>query len=172
MNFPAQSFLVGLVVAFLSMSAYADDAVTIKYLDGYPRIGTSSERMNLQVSRYRPARDYPPAEERDVDRYFEQVSAVLTANGIRKDWQLAIPDAPSIKITVDIDDQSLQLVSCHTLLERSGEHLVIERGMIRVPAEDQAGVLAQQSEAFRRHRIAFEEILRLTLTRVQAGLSP
>ncbi|MBI2508927.1 MAG: hypothetical protein HYV99_02760 [Betaproteobacteria bacterium] len=93
-------------------------------------------------------------------------------NPLPKDWQLAIPDAPAIEISIDINGQKLKMTSCHTTLERSGNYLVTERGGQVVPAEDRASVLAKQSETFRRHRIAFEKILSLTLERTHARLSP
>ena len=54
MNLSAQSFLIGIAVTFLSLSAYADDAITIRYLDGYPPPDRSTEWINLRVSRLSP----------------------------------------------------------------------------------------------------------------------
>ena len=172
MNFSAQSFLVSIAVTFLSISAYADDAITIRYLDGYPPPDRSTEWINLRVSRLSPPPVVTKKSKQDVDLFFEQVSAVLTENGVRKDWQLAIPDAPAIEITIDIKGKKLKLVSCHVSLERQGQYLITERGLQEVPDKDRDSVLAKQSEVFRRHRIAFETILRLTLERARARLSP
>ena len=97
---------------------------------------------------------------------------MLTENGVSKDWQLAILDAPAIEITIDINGKKLKLVSCHVSLERQGEYLVTERGGQVVPNKDRDSVLAKQSEMFRHHRIAFETLLRLTLERAHARLSP
>jgi len=172
MNISKQPFLIGIVLAVLSVSAYAEDAITVRYLDGHPPPGVSSEWTNLRISRTGAMPGIVPASKRDVDLFFENVSATLSANKITKDWQLAIPDAPSIEITIDISGQKLQLVSCHLSLERSGNYLVTERGGYVVSDRERASVLAKQSETFRHHRVAFERILSLVLARTHAQLSP
>ena len=172
MNISKQSFFIGIVLAVLSISAYAEDAITVRYLDGHPPPGVSSEWMNLRISRTGTIPGIASASKEDVDRFFENVAATLTANQVTKDWQLAIPDAPSIEITIDINGRKLQLVSCHLSLERLGNYLVTERGGYVVPDQERASVLAKQSETFRHHRIAFEKILGLVLVRTHARLSP
>ena len=128
--------------------------------------------MNLRVSRLAPPPVDTKPSKQDIDRLFEQVSAVFTENAIERDWQLAIPDAPLISISTEINGKKLTLASCHTLIEKSGNYLVTERGRHTVGSNDRAALLGKQSEAFRRNRIAFEKILRLTLERARAGLSP
>lgn len=172
MNIFTRSFLIAVVLAVLSVSAYAEDTITVRYIDGHPPPGVSSEWMNLRISRTGALPRIAPASKQDVDRFFENVSATLTANGITKDWQLAIPDAPSIEITIDINGRKLQLLSCHLSLERSGNYLVTERGGYVVPDRERELVLSKQSEAFRRHRVGFEKILSLTLERAHAKLRP
>jgi hypothetical protein len=172
MNISKQSFLSGIVFAILCVSAHAEDAITVRYLAGYPPLGVSSEWMSLRISRTGAIPGIAPASKQDVDRFFENVSATLTANNITKDWQLAIPDAPSIEITIDINGRKLRLVSCHLSLERSGNYLVTERGGYVVPDQERASVLAKESKTFRHHRIAFEKILGLVLVRTHAQLSP
>jgi hypothetical protein len=172
MNVFEQSLLTGIVLAVLSISAHAEDAITVRYLDAHPSPGVSSEWMSLRISRIGAIPGIAPAAKTDVDRLFENVSDTLTANEVTKDWQLAIPDAPSIEITIEINGRKLQLVSCHLSLERSGNYLVTERGGNIVPDRERALVLGEQSEAFRQHRIAFEKILDLVLARAHARLSP
>ena len=172
MQLTARSILAGILLALLSALSHAEDAIAIRYLDGYPPPNRSSERIDLRVARIGPPPVVALASKQDIDRYFDQVSAVLTANGVTADWQLAIPDAAAIEITIDINGRKLKLVSCHTTLERRGNYLVTEHGGQVVPDKDRAAVLARQSETFRRHRIAFEKILSLTLERTHARLSP
>lgn len=172
MNFFTQSFFIGFAVIFLSISAYADDAITIRYLDGYPPPDRNTEWITLRVSRTNSSPVVTKTSKQDVDLFFEQVSAMLTKNGVSKNWQLAIPDAPAIEISIDINGKKLKLVSCHVSLERDGKYIVTERGWQEVLEEDRDSILAKQSEAFRHHRIAFESILRLTLERTHARLSP
>lgn len=168
----SKPFLIGIVLTFISLSAFAEDAVTVRYLDGYPPPDRSTEWINLRVSRPSPPPVVTKTSKQDVDVFFEQVSAVLTKNGINKNWQLAIPDAPAIEITIDMQGKKLKLVSCHMSLERQGKYLVTEHGWQPVSPKERDALLARQSEAFRQHRIAFESILRLTLTRAGARLSP
>jgi hypothetical protein len=172
MNFSVRSFLICIAVTLLAIQAHAEDMVTIRHLDGHPVPNRSSESINVRVSRPGLPPAVAQASKQAVDRFFEQVSAALTANGVAGDWQLAIPDAPAIEITIDINGQKLKLVSSHVNLERSGKYLVTEHGGVAVSVQERAAMLAKQSEAFRRHRIAFETILRLTLERAHARLSP
>lgn len=165
-------FLIGVLFALLSISAYAEDVITVRYLDGYPLPGRSSESVNLRVSRTGPPPPMTQVPKQEIDRFFEQISAALMENKVTKDWQLAIPDAPAIEITIDLNGQKLKLLSCHTTLERPGNYLVTERGGQVVPDKDRVSVLAKQSETFRRHRIDFEKILSLALERTRARLSP
>ncbi|HYA20897.1 MAG TPA: hypothetical protein VEG25_09675 [Burkholderiales bacterium] len=155
-----------------STSARAEDSVAIRYLDGYPSLNQSTEWINLRVARVSPPPNITEVSQRDVDRFFEQVAAVLTENAVTNDWQLAIPDAPAIEITIELNGKKVTLVSCHTILEGNGNYLVTERGGENISDKDRASVLSKQSEVFRRHRIAFEEILRLTVERTRARLSP
>ena len=172
MKSSVRSVLIGIAVTCLSLSAYAEDVITIRYLDGRPPLNTSSEGINLRFSRPSALPVAAQTSKQAVDRFFEQVSAVLTASGVTRDWQLAIPDAPHIEITIDINGHKLRLMSCHVSLERSGKYLVTERGGEVVSVQERASVLAKQSAVFRNHRIAFEKILRLTLERAHARLSP
>ncbi len=172
MNLKPRSFFIGVLLGLMSVSACAEDTVAIRYVDGYPLPGRSSESVNLRVSRTSPSPIATETSKQEVDRFFEQVSAVLRENKITKDWQLAIPDAPAIEITIDIDGQKLKLLSCHTALERRGNYLVTEQGGQVIPDKDRASVLARQSEIFRRHRTAFEKILSSTLEIARVRLAP
>jgi hypothetical protein len=167
-----QSIFIAIALVFLSLSAYAEDAITVRYLDGHPRLGVSSEWVSLRISRSGAMPGTAPASKQDIDRFFEAVSAALTTNKIAENWQLAIPDAPSIEITIDINGRKLQLTSCHLSLEQTGNYLVTERGGYAVPNQDRASMLAKETESFRQHRIGFEKILSLVLLRAHARLSP
>jgi hypothetical protein len=167
----ARHIFFGLALTGLALAACAGDAVTIRYLGGQPLPGKSSETVDLRITRFNSA-PVSAAAKQEIDRYFENVSAALAAGGVTGDWQLAIPDAPSIEITIEIGGKKLQLVSCHTLLELDRTTLVTERGAEAVTAQTRTALLANQSESFRRHRLAFEKILRLTLERSGARLSP
>ncbi|HEB87983.1 MAG TPA: hypothetical protein ENI85_00275 [Deltaproteobacteria bacterium] len=90
------------------------------------------------------------------------------AGHLDHDWQLAIPDAPAIEIVIERNGKKRTLVSCHTLLERDPEIAVTKRGVVRVAREARKERLARESEAFRRHREAFEAILRLSLERLHS----
>jgi hypothetical protein len=51
-------------------------------------------------------------------------------------------------------------------------HVVTERGLEALNQRTLASVLAQQSEEFRRHRLAFERVLALALQHMRMRLSP
>ena len=172
MSFFARWFFVGIAFALPSMSAYADDVVAIRYLDGRPPPGQSTEWINLRIQRPSPPPVTSESTKQDVDLFFEQVSATLTQHGVDGDWQLAIFDAPAIEISIDIDGETLKLVSCHVSLERGGKYMVTEHGLRATSGKDRDTVLAEQSDRLRHHRSAFETILRLTLERTRARLSP
>lgn len=172
MNLIARSFRLGLLFTLLSIPAVAEDSVVIRYLGGYPPPNQSTEWINLRVARLAPPPIVTATAKQEIDRFFEQVEAVLKANRITQDWQLAIPDAPSIEITLEINGRKLKLVSCHLPLEQGGNYLVTELGGQAVSDKERAALLARQSEAFRRHRIAFEKILHLALERTRVRLSP
>ena len=112
------------------------------------------------------------AGEREIDRFFASVEATLSEYRVARDWQLAIPDAPSIEITVDVSGRRIRLTSAHVPLERTGMHVVTERGLEALNQRTLASVLAQQSEEFRRHRLGFERVLALALQHMRMRLSP
>lgn len=162
--------IVGVFFALFPLAAHAEDTITIRYLGPHPSPGRSTEWINLSIKRHSPPPIVKQPAKQDVDRFFEQVTAVLAANGVSKDWQLAIPDAPAIEITLEINGKKIMWVSCHTLMEQSGKYLVTEQGGRAVPEMERAAVLAKESESFRRHRIAFEKILALAVERTRARL--
>jgi len=161
-----------LVTVLLSAAVYGEDSVTIRYLPGYPPPGQSSEWIQLRVARPSPIPNLPNPVSQDVDGFFENVKAVLKQNAITADWQLAIPDAPAIEITIDLSGQKRKLVSCHMTLEQNGEVLVTNRGAVKIPREQRVALLAKQPESYRRHRAAFEKIVVLTLDRARVRLGP
>ena len=146
----------------------ANDSVSIRYLDGHPIPGRSMDREEIKISRVPSPSVGSKSPSREIDRFFGKIEDLMAAGRIDHDWQLAIPDAPSIEIVIELDGKKRTLVSCHTLLERDAEIVVTENGLERVARGDRKNRLAKQSEAFRRHRDAFEAILRLSLERAQS----
>ncbi len=165
------SFLIGFVLAFLSVAAGADDEIAVRYREWHSRPDQSSEWIELHVSRPSSPPAVRETSKQDVDLFFQRVSAVLAANGVSEDWQLVLPDAPSIEMVIDIHGKRLKLASSHVGLERDGTYVLTECGLHAIRNEERGSVLAEQSDSFRRHRRAFEAILRLTLDRVTARLS-
>ena len=163
--------LLGLTI--LSTTAFAQapdkDKVSIRYLPGYPPPARSSEWLDVRVERMgSPTK----GEEQEIDRFFASVAATLSKYGVDGDWQVVMPDAPSIEITIDLDGKQIRLASAHVSIERSGTHVVTERGMEALDQRTLDAVLSQQSEEFRRHRWAFERLLELALDRTRAEFSP
>jgi hypothetical protein len=123
----------------------------------------------LRVERMNPP---TRAGDEDIDRFFSLVQATLSEYGIVRDWQVVIPDAPAIEITVELNGRRSRLASAHVPIERSGNSVVTERGVEALDQRSRDAVLSQQSEEFRRHRLAFDRLLELTLERTRARLSP
>ena len=162
-----------LLLALLGVSTTAfaqhQDRVSVRYLPGMPLPGNSSEWIDLRVERMRaPTRN----DAQDVDRFFAAVEAILSRYGVAGDWQIVLPDAPSIEITVELDGRRVRLASAHLSLERDGRLVVTERGAEALGQRTRESVVSKQSESFRMHRQAFEELLALTLARARARLSP
>jgi hypothetical protein len=160
--------LVGLTVFSTTAFAQAQDQVSIRYLPGYPLPGASSEWIDVRIERM----GSPQEEQQDIDRFFAAIGATLSEQQIVGDWQLVFPDAPAIEITIDLNGRQIRLASAHVPLERSGTHVVTERGWEPLDQRTRDSVLLQQSEEFRHRRLAFEKILDLTLRQVRARLSP
>ncbi len=169
LRLPTQFVVISFIVLATAGGAYAGDSVSLRYLPGYPLPDQSIERVEVRVERVYTS---PKAEGQDIDRFFSSVQAILSEHGIVGDWQAVIPDAPSIEITVLLNGRRIRLASAHVVLERKGNRIVTERGMESLDQRTKDAVLSKQSEPYRRHRIAFEKLLSLTLERVQSQLSP
>jgi hypothetical protein len=169
MRCSAHAVLLGLTVLSIAALAQAQDRVSIRCLPGYPLPNRSTEWVDIRIERMGA-----PTEggEQEIDRFFASVEATLSKYRIVRDWQIVIPDAPSIEITIDLNGRRTRLASVHVLLERSGNHVVTERGVEALNQRTRDSVLSQQSEEFRQHRLAFERLLELTLQRMRGNLSP
>jgi hypothetical protein len=165
----AQAVLLALAVLTTAAFAQAQDKVTIRYLPGHPLPNRSTEWVDVRIERMGSSTE---GGEQEIDRFFASVEATLSEYRIVRDWQMVIPDAPSIEITVALGGRRTRLASAHVPLERTGNHLVTERGVEALNQRTRDSVLSQQSEEFRRYRLAFERLLELTLQRMRTHLSP
>jgi len=162
--------LLGLALLSTAAFAQTEDRVSIRYLPGYPLPSRSSELVDVRVERRSP-----PARvgDQDIDRFFSLVQATLSEYRIVRDWQFAIPDAPSIEITVELNGRRTRLSSAHVPVEKSAANVAVtERGAEALNQRSREAVLSEQGEEFRRHRLAFDKLLELTLERARARLSP
>ena len=81
-----------------------------------------------------------------------------------------LPDGAYIRIIIEIGPRRIELASAHTLYERDGRFIALERGLVSLDGRDPQQLLASESEAFRNRRIAFERILALVNGRVRENL--
>ena len=147
-------------------AAQERDRVTVKYFPSAGRLD-AYEPMDIQIERLRsPAR--PGSQPRDG--LFDQIDRILAAHGIRSNWQYVYPDGAFIRINIEIGGRKIELASAHTLYERGGRQIALERGLVALEGRDPKQVLAKESEAFRNRRLAFEKILALVGARVQENL--
>lgn len=110
-------FIFGILIA-LSISSYAGDSITIRYLDNSP-IGVSSEQSTLKISKTSAMPRISLKQNQEIDTFFDQVLVILHSNKINKNWQFAIPDAPAIEITIELNNRKVQLISCHIFPEKN-----------------------------------------------------
>jgi hypothetical protein len=164
----AKAGLLALLLLPMAAHAQVTDRISVRYFGGMPLPGRSIEAFDLRIDRAR----FSAAPDQEIDRFFDAVEATLSEHRVVRDWQLVIPDAPWIEITVELKDRRTRLASAHMVLEKAGAHVVTERGLEALEGRSRAAVLARQSEEFRRNRLAFEKLLALTLERARARLSP
>lgn len=102
--------LLSLILVSTAAVALADDRVSFRYLPGHPLPARSSERLDLRIERTGPA---ARTDDQAIDRFFASIEATLSEHRIVRDWQLVIPDAPSIEITIELDGRRIRLASAH-----------------------------------------------------------
>ena len=122
--------------------------------------------MDVQFERLRP----PASGTRNTDRFFDQLDEILSAHGVTSNWQFVLPDGAFIRIGIEIGTRRIELASAHTLYERGGRLIATERGLVTLDGRDPKQMLANESEAFRNRRIAFENILTVVSARVRENL--
>jgi len=104
------------------------------------------------------------------DRFFDQIEQILSSYGVNSNWQFVLPGGAFIRISIEIGGRRIELASAHTLYERNGRFIATERGLVALDGRDPKQVLANESQAFRNRRIAFENILALVGARVRENL--
>ena len=161
-------FLV-LILVFSPADAQDRDTITLRYVPGHPTPSQSTEWVDGRIERMGVS---TRSDTHDIDRFFDSVEATLAQYRITRDWQIVIPDAPYIEILIDLHGRRIQLSSAHVTLERDGTAVVTERGVESLNHRSREAVLSQQSEEFRRHRLAFDRLLSLIVQRMGARFSP
>ena len=160
----------GLLALCLAMpgqpAAQESDRVTVKFFPSPGRLD-AYEPMDVRVERLRsPARPGSRA----AEGLFDQIEKILATHGVTSNWQYVYPDGAFIRINIEIGGRKIELASAHTLYERGGRQIALERGLVALEGRDPKQVLAKESEAFRNRRLAFEKILALVGARVQENL--
>ena len=145
-------------------AAQERDRVSVKFFPSAGRLD-AYEPMDVQIERLRS-----PAKPGVRDGLFERIDKTLATHGITSNWQYVYPDGAFIRISIEIGGRRIELASAHTLYERGGRHVALERGLVALDGRDPKQVLAEESEAFRNRRLAFEKILALVSAQVQENL--
>jgi hypothetical protein len=91
-----------------SSSVSAVDSVKAGFSSGYPLPRVSSESITLEVLRIPAALR---GDEREIDKFFESVRAVLKSCGITKSWQHLPPDSPFVRLEIALDGNNLELIT-------------------------------------------------------------
>ncbi len=153
-----------LALAAAPVLAQERDRITVKHFPA-PTPMAAWEPLEVRIERVRMP---SPA----ADRLFGEVEHTLAVHGIASDWQFVIPDGPFIRITIEAAGRRIELASAHTLFERDGKAIALERGVQALEGRDAKALLAGQSESFRNRRLAFEKILALVNARLRESLGP
>ena len=167
----SRHFASWLVAVFILVGGHASaqdrDRVTVKFFPAHVRLD-AYEPMDIQFERFNSSN--PAAAGRPPDQFFDAIEQILSSHGITSNWQFVLPDGAFIRINIEIGDRRIELASAHTLYERSCRFIATERGLVSLDGRDPKQVLAQESEAFRARRDAFEKILALVTARVRENL--
>ncbi len=163
-------FLLGILVGWLVLTGSAcaqdRDRVTVRFMPA-PAVLAPLETMEIQFERRGSAAASAPQR---PDSFFDEIDRILASHKIVSDWQYVYPDGASIRITIETGARRIVLSSAHTLYERDGRSIATERGLVALAGRNPNQVLAQESEAFRNRRLAFEQILALVNARVSKNL--
>jgi hypothetical protein len=142
------------------------DRVTVKFMPA-PVPLVAFETMDVKFERRKIGA--PPSADKS-DTFFDEIDRILASDGITSNWQYVYPDGAFIRITIETGRRTIVLSSAHTLYERDGRNIATEGGLVALDGRDPKKVLAQESEAFRSRRLAFEKILALVNARVSQNL--
>jgi hypothetical protein len=166
---PRRSVLWIIAACFLAAggaNAQDSDRVTVRFMPA-PGPLAAFESMDIQFERRKSAA--PPATAQP-DKFFDEIDRILASHGITSTWQYVFPDGAFIRITIETGGRTIVLSSAHTLYERDGRNIALASGLVALDGRDPKKTLAQESEAFRSRRLAFERILTLVNARVSQNL--
>ncbi len=96
-----------LVTALGPGSAFAEDVVRIKFAEGMTASSTSSESVNLEVTRAGSTRNGP---RNDVDNFFDAVRSILSRYRIDRDWAQLAPDSSYVEVIVQLDGRTRRFI--------------------------------------------------------------
>ena len=118
MRCSVRGVVLGLSVLSAAAFSQTQDKVGIRYLPGHPLPARSVELLEVRVERRGASTG---VDKQEIDRFFASVEDTLSKYRIDRDWQLVIPDAPSIEIAVDLRGRRLRLASAHVLSREAGD---------------------------------------------------
>jgi hypothetical protein len=143
--------LVAAIVGLAAVDALAVDSVKVKFMSGYPPPNVSSEIVLFEVSRIDAAFERRAGE---VDAFFDAVRDALLKYRVTGDWARLSPDAPSLRVDVEIAGRKVSLAVNADEHRRS-----------RIPP-----TLAEMDDDVR-HIAAMDEIIRLARARFNTQLA-
>ena len=170
-NLPLRSALgfsmdkIIILLLTFSVRAIAEDSVSISTRDNFSpgaSLGQSIIAINRTESKFKGNPSLKP-----IDLYFNHVEEIVSREYVREGWSYSFPEASVIVIEVVIFGKKVILSSSHSLLEDRKTNIALESGIKSLNGRDPKVLLSQQSKSFQAKKLAFNELLEITMSKLK-----
>ena len=153
-----------LLLAF-SMRVIAEDSVSISTRGGLAP-GASQWQSTISIKRTE-SKFKGNSSLKTVDIYFNRVEEIVSREYVREGWSYSFPESSVIVIEVVLSGKKIILSSAHPLLENGKTNIALESGITSLAGKDPKVLLTQQSKAFQAKKLAFDELLEITMSKLK-----
>ena len=147
------------------MHAFAEDSVSISTRGGLAP-GASQWRSTILIHRTENKFKINSSL-KAVDTYFNRVEEIVSREYVRDGWSYSFPESSVIVIEVVVSGKKTILSSAHPLLENGKTNIALESGITSLEGKDPKVLLSQQSKAFQVKKLAFDELLAITMSKLK-----
>jgi len=152
-----------LLLAF-SVRVFAEDSVSIATRGGLVP-GTSQWQSTISINRTE-SKFKNNGSLKAVDIYFNRVKEIVSREYVRDGWSYSFPESSVINIEVVLSGKKIILSSAHPLLENGKTNIALESGIESLDGKDPKVLLRQQSKSFQAKKQAFDELLKITMSKL------